>query len=335
MMFSVIIPIFNVAEHLREAIESVLSQDFADLQVILVNDGSTDESLSICKEFEVRDRRVVLIDQANQGVSAARNAGLERAEGVYIMFLDGDDFMEPGALSVLSSFLLRRPDLDLVTCAHRESYRGGETVVRPVPDASSGLAMSRREYLEAFGARRLIPWAVWKNVFRAELVQSAHLRFDPTLVRAEDALFFADFVREAEKFEVFSFPVCTYRIGHSTSAMQQMSPNHLKSRLVVRVELFERALKCHLMGQGDFRSEVANMFAGDVSDLWQIRERAARHELEGFIKGHREIFAHVRDLKLRFFRVLTQTFGLYGGAIVYRKLRTCGRNVELRLKTRL
>ena len=126
MLFSIIIPVFNVAEYLPQAIDSVLNQDFEDLQLILVNDGSTDDSLSICQEFRGRDSRVELVEQANQGVSAARNAGLERARGTYIMFLDGDDFMEPGALSLLSQLFSRQPDLDLLTCAHRELREGGE-----------------------------------------------------------------------------------------------------------------------------------------------------------------------------------------------------------------
>ena len=93
-MISIIIPVYNVAPYLRKCMDSVCNQTYRDIEIIAVNDGSKDESLDILKEYAAKDSRIVIIDQPNSGVSAARNAGLERATGEYVLFLDGDDWID-------------------------------------------------------------------------------------------------------------------------------------------------------------------------------------------------------------------------------------------------
>lgn len=100
-LISVIIPVYNVEEYLRECIESVLNQTFSDFEVILVDDGSTDSSGDICDEYVEKDDRVVVIHKKNEGPSKTRNVGLENANGKYIYFLDSDDYIEINALELL------------------------------------------------------------------------------------------------------------------------------------------------------------------------------------------------------------------------------------------
>ena len=95
---SVVIPIYNAEKYLKKCIESVLKQSYTNLEVILVNDGSKDQSLAVCKMYEKQDARVVLIDKQNGGVSAARNDGIKIATGKYILFLDSDDFIPKDAV---------------------------------------------------------------------------------------------------------------------------------------------------------------------------------------------------------------------------------------------
>ena len=92
-MLSVIIPIYNSEKYLSECISSVLGQTFNDFELILINDGSTDNSLMLCQEFARKDERIIVIDQVNKGVSAARNAGLDNAKGKYLCFVDSDDIV--------------------------------------------------------------------------------------------------------------------------------------------------------------------------------------------------------------------------------------------------
>ena len=98
---SLIVPVFNTAPFLRECLESVLAQTFPDWELVCVDDGSTDDSPRILAEYSARDERIVVLRQSNSGQGAARNAGLGKARGEYVLFLDSDDLLDSGALSDL------------------------------------------------------------------------------------------------------------------------------------------------------------------------------------------------------------------------------------------
>ena len=91
---SVIVPIYNMENYLKRCVESILNQTYTNLEIILVDDGSTDSSLEICRYFENKDKRVRVYTKENSGLSASRNFGVERATGVYIGFVDSDDYIE-------------------------------------------------------------------------------------------------------------------------------------------------------------------------------------------------------------------------------------------------
>ena len=105
MLFSIIIPVYNVERYLRACLDSVIAQTFTDWEAVCINDGSTDGSDAILEEFTARDGRIKTITQPKRGLSAARNAGLDAAKGSFILFLDSDDWLEPSALEVLSGNL--------------------------------------------------------------------------------------------------------------------------------------------------------------------------------------------------------------------------------------
>ena len=100
-LISVIIPVYNVEKYLRECIDSVLNQSYQNLEIILVDDGSTDSSGEICDEYEKQDIRIRVIHQKNQGLSGARNTGFQNANGEYVYFLDSDDWIVPEAIKCL------------------------------------------------------------------------------------------------------------------------------------------------------------------------------------------------------------------------------------------
>ena len=98
---SIIVPVYNAEETLRRCIESVLNQGFTDFELLLVDDGSTDSSAGICREYENGDRRVRVIRKENTGVSDTRNLGLSEARGTFVQFLDSDDWITPDATSLM------------------------------------------------------------------------------------------------------------------------------------------------------------------------------------------------------------------------------------------
>ena len=98
---SVIIPVYNVAGYLEECLNHIINQTFSDIEIICINDGSTDESPDILREFAKRDNRIQIINQKNRGLGATRNRGLELSKGDYVYFMDGDDYLELTALEEL------------------------------------------------------------------------------------------------------------------------------------------------------------------------------------------------------------------------------------------
>lgn len=115
-LISVIIPIYNVEKFLKYSLESVINQTYKNLEIILINDGSTDASKEICKEYEQKDKRIKLINQDNKGISAARNIGLKVASGEYIGFLDADDVISAQFFECLYK-LIKQTAADIAECA--------------------------------------------------------------------------------------------------------------------------------------------------------------------------------------------------------------------------
>ena len=122
---SVIIPVYNTSKLLRRCLDSVINQTYKNLEIILINDGSTDDSLSICKEYSQNDSRIILIDKENEGGGKARNAGLDRATGDYIAFVDSDDYIDPDMYSVLMNNL-KTSEADISTCGRIVVREGAE-----------------------------------------------------------------------------------------------------------------------------------------------------------------------------------------------------------------
>lgn len=162
MLISVIVPVYNAEKYLARCIDSVLGQTHAELELILVDDGSTDGSGGICDAYAARDPRVRVIHKANGGVSAARNDGIEAALGEYIAFCDNDDFYAPGMLARLLEICLEG-DCDIAQCLPVKG--DAENLVTPQP----GLVrvLTGREMLENFYTAASI--YIWDKLYRREV----------------------------------------------------------------------------------------------------------------------------------------------------------------------
>ena len=116
-MSSIIVPVYNVEEYLEECLESIQKQTYTDIEVILVNDGSTDGSKEICESYCQMDSRFKLINQENKGQSAARNNGVSVSTGEYITFVDSDDVISSKYVEILNRYMTE--EIDLVECEYR------------------------------------------------------------------------------------------------------------------------------------------------------------------------------------------------------------------------
>lgn len=164
---SVIIPIYNVEKYLPKCIDSVINQTYGNIEILLINDGSTDNCGLICDHYADKDNRVNVIHKENGGLSSARNVGLSLAEGRYIAFLDSDDWIDPEMYKVLIE-ALERTGADIAACGFKEvyqnkiivqSYSGFETIYDKINAINS-----------LFDETKNIRFEVWNKVFKKEII---------------------------------------------------------------------------------------------------------------------------------------------------------------------
>lgn len=164
---SIIIPVFNAEKYIRETVASIVNQTYSNLEIILVNDGSTDSSYEVCEQIKATDSRIILINKENGGVSSARNAGLEVASGEYITFVDADDLLEADMYETLHNEAVYE-DADIVSCAARVIQNG--LTIREEYGTNKKYVMKKDEALMNFFKQRIINIGIWCKLFRKHVI---------------------------------------------------------------------------------------------------------------------------------------------------------------------
>ncbi len=219
-LISVIVPVYNVEPYLRRCLDSVLGGAYPELEVVCVNDGSADGSLAILREYEARDGRVLVVDQENRGLSAARNAGLERARGAYIAFVDSDDWVHPRYFQDLMEGR-RRSGADIVLCEARVT--GGDAPDEHYPDPPPVREISLAE-LEK---RPLEKDRAWGKLYTRSVIGGR--RFQTGAEPVEDMLFNLAFRRGDVRFALVERPLYRYFMRPDSAVHSQEGRSRLKT----------------------------------------------------------------------------------------------------------
>lgn len=174
-MISIIIPVYNVEKYLKKCVNSIINQTYTDFELILVDDGSTDNSGKICDEYSKKDSRVIVIHQRNQGTAVARNTGLDLVHGEYIIFIDADDYIESDCLRILTNSI-KDTDCECCICGYQvidESYNLKEKVFFENSFTISGVEAIKERYIsEDIRINIINPWG---KIFKREVWED--LRF--------------------------------------------------------------------------------------------------------------------------------------------------------------
>ena len=191
MLFSVIVPIYNVEKYLRRCIDSVLEQTYADYELILVDDGSPDSCPVICDEYAVKDKRIKVIHKPNGGLVSARQAGMSVALGEYVFHLDGDDAILPNALESAYKIISEK-NSDIVSFSHTiYNVDGGLGETRDEP-VSEGFydkeGMSRHIYPKLLSDKNMehVFYFLWGKAIRRELAEKHQMKVNPAISLGED-----------------------------------------------------------------------------------------------------------------------------------------------------
>ena len=205
---SVIVPVFNTEAYLQRCIESILSSEFKEFELLLVNDGSTDQSRSICRRYEKRDRRVRLIDQKHQGVSAARNRGICESCGEWIIFVDSDDFISSDFLSMIMQKEYESQDLLIFDFAGSGECRHSVKGVKNCKKAISKMRYTRKENWllveKMLHCHQLMKdghtdlRSACAKAYKREVIQQNFLKFPAELTIGEDQIFQISYQMKAD-----------------------------------------------------------------------------------------------------------------------------------------
>lgn len=203
MKFSIVVPVYNVEAYLDNCLASLQAQDFADFEVICVNDGSTDRSREILSEWAGKMPQIRVIDRENGGLSAARNTGLQAAIGDYVVFVDSDDWVEPTMLKRLAE---ENNDEDMICFACRRTDHN--TYDTLVPEQSEGWNYYNRHALE----HREVPFVcVWQRCYRRGFLEENNLRFREGILH-EDNEFTPRACLKSKRVKVIPDVLYNYRI---------------------------------------------------------------------------------------------------------------------------
>ena len=261
---SVIIPVYNMDGFLRNAVESVLAGDFQDFEIVLVNDGSTDDTLKVCRKLAEEDPRIRVFTKENGGVGSARNFGLEQARGEYIAFVDGDDQVSRDYLAELVGFA-EEHQLDWVACACQRYYDivSDETEAWIEPEAfPERVSLKGEEARDT--ARKAIFQTPWEKdlpsncmgVYRRSLIRENDLHIPESLAYGEDRLFN---YRVADRLEGFGYipKMMYYIVLHESSAQRSMYGSDIVEQVGRLVEAFHREV---FMPTGKWSEEALHFF---------------------------------------------------------------------------
>lgn len=183
---SVIVPVYNILDYLEKCVDSLRGQTYENLQMILVDDGSTDGSGALCDELAAKDSRILVIHKENGGVSSARNAGVEAAEGDYISFVDSDDYLEPKMYEVLLG-AAEEQQLDVTACGYFFTDKPQDLALENLGKISILHKVNAMERCISDDLHSAMCGAVWNKIYRTETLKQ-YLVFDPKYIMAEDML---------------------------------------------------------------------------------------------------------------------------------------------------
>lgn len=298
--YSIIIPVYNAEKYLDCCMESILTQSKeSHFEVILVDDGSSDRSADICDRYAQQSACVKVIHQANQGVSAARNAGIDAAGGAYILFLDSDDCWDPCLLHTLDKLIPQQPDIIEFGF---QSF-GGNVTEAPVLPAVEITGKTGIEYVKAHDAMDCMPiGSCWAAAFRKELLDRDGISFPLGVSYGEDLEFHMHCLKHARSVYSVREPLYRYRMNESGITH---NPTVKKARDVLGQCAKVYRLLPYTM--------VANYYCLIIPYVTRLSKREAK-QLNDLLRENRDILRKASGRSAQIARVFYGIFGWYYGS---------------------
>ena len=257
-LVSIIVPVYNAENYIERCVESILGQEYQNIEVILADDGSTDKSGRICDDIAEKDKRVIVIHKENTGVSDTRNIAIERAAGVYLQFVDSDDWLAPNATELLVR-TARVNECDLVIS---DFYRVVGDRVSQKGDIEDDSLMTREEFAGYMmeNPADFYYGVLWNKLYRREIIVEHNLRMDKNISWCEDFMFNLEYIRFAERFMAVQVPIYYYvwRKGSLVSQGASGISGTIKMKLTV-FEYYNNFYK-HILDEKDYEKNKRQVY---------------------------------------------------------------------------
>lgn len=297
-LVSVIIPVYNVEKYVADTLESVVSQSYSNLEIIVINDGSTDNSLQIVRKFERQDSRIKVIDKENEGLSVARELGISVAQGVYFVTIDSDDVISRDYIKELHRALVEN-DADISLCARKTFGGKNEEVLwldkNIVSPLQTDYDMLEKKYNFIAGAYQMSD--SWNKMYRRSFVVDSGVHFIlPRQYNGTDLLFNYSLLLHAPKIVVVNKPLYFYRLTQNSRVRRKNK--HLENGFKYILErLLEENKKC-----ADLRRIENQIYAAYISMIkyasQDLSEDIAEKKIQEKIRCYKELLATIPTFEM-------------------------------------
>lgn len=246
MMFtniSIIIPVYNVEQYLSRCINSIRNQAFQDYELILIDDGSLDNSGNICDDYAKLDKRIKVFHKYNEGVSEARNLGLAKAKGKYIWFIDADDYIEKDSMSLLIEEL-EKYELDIIAFDYRSIFESkNKSKYHSISMIQESQVMTGINFMNKCLTSKLF---VWSFIYKKELISLCNANFKSVVKYGEDALFNIHVIPFADRVKHVNLCLYNY-VQHISSAMNSVTEKRISDTFVLIDKIISSTNKYGMM----------------------------------------------------------------------------------------
>lgn len=270
-LISIIIPAYNAEKYIGRCIASAQGQTYDNIEIIVINDGSTDTTLEIVRSFQEKDERIHVIDKQNEGVSAARNIGIEKSKGMFLYYMDSDDYMEKDMLFKLYQAMTTGQS-QMAVCGFANVYEDIGNV--NCAFYSDKEILIREKYLEKMSEYLYTVYfgALWNKLYDGNIIRQNRLRFRKEISLAEDFIFNMDYLCFVTKITAIPDILYNYYQGNSQSLTKNRNPQYLwdmaKIRLSYCVEKYKEMNAFEQCKQNIYTA-IANELVGPTYHVFE------------------------------------------------------------------
>lgn len=265
-LISIIVPVFNCEKYLDQCLQSLSEQTYKNLEIILIDDGSTDGSGAICDDYAVKDSRFKVKHKINQGVSVSRNIGLEIASGEWIMFVDADDWLETEICEILFYNIDRQ--YDFLTFARnvqkkrkslcKSEYKGSYIITKD--EISTLLRKTLNNYITfEKGKYEIRCGTCWGKLYRKSFLDSNKITFRDNMAIAEDVLFLMNVFNKAKLAKAIDYKGYNYRMNRE-SVLHKYNSNIFKQTLYALNNIEDYLVCCHFSDESELDVFIIRKF---------------------------------------------------------------------------